>query len=222
MGELLRRRAMMAASGGGEPIDCPYITDGLIFWLDGIDRGGVSGKWIDLIGGKTFTLRNVTELDNGVKFLSNGYGTHAGPVSDNWANETIEVATASMSYLNKCILCPSNSSPVGIGLITSSSGGYFMLNIDGVSKAKWSGLSTASRVSANNTNAVVNGSSKSKSSTDNWGANTTGTTYLGCRYTTAASRYMNGTLYSLRIYNRHLSVAEMQANQAVDVARFNL
>lgn len=28
-----------------------YIDDGLVFWLDGIDKGGVHGKWIDLVGG---------------------------------------------------------------------------------------------------------------------------------------------------------------------------
>lgn len=222
MGELLRRRAMVQTGGAPSPVECPYITDGLIFWLDGINRGGVAGQWTDLIGGKAFTLFNVTELANGVFFSASGYGTHDGPISDNWADETIEIATASMSYANKCILCPAQSSPVGIGFITASSGGHFNLNLDGEKIRKWTGLTTASRVSANNSYAVVNGASRARSTEDSWGGNTTGTTYLGRRYVSSASRYMNGTLHSLRIYNRHLSIAEMQANQSVDAARFNL
>ena len=223
MGELLRRRAMMAPSGAGpSPVECPYITDGLIFWLDGINRGGVSGQWTDLIGGKTFTLYGVTELANGVVFSSSGYGTHDGPISANWADETLEFAVGSMSLKNKCFLCPASASPVGIGYISASTYGNFNINIDGASANRWAGPDTGSRISANSSYAVADGSSINKSSTDYWGANKTATTYLGCRNTTSRSKYINGTLYSLRIYSRHLSIAEMQANQVVDVARFSL
>lgn len=48
----LRRRMMMQQ--GGEPLP-EYIQDGLVFWLDGIDKGNITGKWIDLIGGIEFT-----------------------------------------------------------------------------------------------------------------------------------------------------------------------
>lgn len=221
---MLRRRSMMAqASGAGpSPVECPYITDGLIFWLDGINRGGVAGQWTDLIGGKTFMLYNVTELANGVTFSSSGYGTHSGPISENWANETIEIAKSNSNIANRCFLCPAKASPVGIGLITASSGATFSINVDGATASKWNTNNQPKRISANNSYSVSDGSSKTRASTDSWGGNTSTVTYLGCRYITAASRYMNGTLYSLRIYNRHLSVAEMQANQAVDAARFNL
>lgn len=223
MGDLLRRRAMMQQASGNSPaVECPYITDGLIFWLDGIYRGGKPGKWIDLIGGKEFTLYDVTELTNGVVFSSSGYGTHDGPISTNWADETLEFAVGSMSLKNKCFLCPASASPVGIGYISASTYGAFNINIDGASVDRWSGPNTGSRISANSSYAVADGSSINKASTDHWGANKTTTTYLGCRNTTSRSKYINGTLYSLRIYSRHLSIAEMQANQVVDVARFSL
>lgn len=46
--ELMRRRMMMEASG--LPFD--YVQDGLVFQLDGINRGTTdSTKWIDLVGG---------------------------------------------------------------------------------------------------------------------------------------------------------------------------
>ena len=220
MGELLIRRRELILTNGGTPIVCPYITDGLIFWLDGINRGGITGKWTDLIGGKTFTLNNVTELENGVTFSSSGYGTYSGAVSANWQTETIEMAIAPMSIRNKCFLSPANASVFGIGLITATSVDQFSINTDGSSNKKWNCVSSTARLSANKSYAVVNGVSRNQNTNDSWSKNTSGTTYLGCRYTSSRSRYMNGTLYSLRIYNRQLSVSEMQSNQAIDVARF--
>lgn len=39
---------------GHSASESDYIKDGLVFWLDGIDKGGEEGKWIDLVGGVKF------------------------------------------------------------------------------------------------------------------------------------------------------------------------
>lgn len=59
-----------------------YIQDGLVFHLDGIERG--ESGWTDLIGGKKFTLYNCTLNDDNVEFngtssygKDTGYGTLA-------------------------------------------------------------------------------------------------------------------------------------------------
>ena len=222
---MLRRRAMMAqASGAGpSPVECPYITDGLIFWLDGINRGGVAGQWTDLIGGKTFTLYNVTENEDCVTFSNQGYGICNGAISSNWETETLEFAVKSIGITSRCFLCQPNTSPSGIGFITQNSGYQFNININGERQAIWNANSGVRMLSANNSFAVINGTQKTKkTSTDSWAGNQTNNTYLCCRMTTSMSRYFGGTVHSVRIYNRHLSVEEMQANQAVDAARFNL
>jgi hypothetical protein len=52
-----------------------YISDGLIFELDGLDKGSTSSYcWVDKVGGKTFTnAGGVEELSNGFRF--NGTST---------------------------------------------------------------------------------------------------------------------------------------------------
>jgi hypothetical protein len=52
-----------------------YISDGLIFELDGLDKGSTSSYcWVDKVGGKTFTnAGGVEELNNGFRF--NGTST---------------------------------------------------------------------------------------------------------------------------------------------------
>lgn len=221
MVELLRRRELILPSGSPSPVECPYITDGLIFWLDGLNQGGESGYWIDRIGGKRFTLHGCTQSGTGVGFSNGGYATYSGAISNNWQNETIEIAISSMAMKNKCWVCPANATTIGIGLVSSTSADQFSINMDGASYKKWNGVSNFARLSANGSYCVINGAQKTKNATsDTWSKNQTTTTYLGCRYTTSASRYCGGTMYNIRIYNRILSVAEMQANQAIDVQRF--
>jgi hypothetical protein len=47
-----------------------YISDGLIFELDGLDKGSTGSYcWVDKVGGKTFTnAGGVEELNNGFRF----------------------------------------------------------------------------------------------------------------------------------------------------------
>lgn len=226
MGELLMRRREMILPGGEEPIECPYITDGLIFWLDGIERGGVTGQWKDLIGGKIFTLYGVTEETDGVTFAgtTSSYGIYNGAVSSDWKIETIEATRATSEGTNACIFCPAGaSSPIGIGLIFASAKDNCCIQIDGSTYSKFLTYSGWKRLSLNKDHGIRNGSvSVSKSGTDSWGKNTSGNTYLGVRYTSSLAKPFSGKLNSIRIYNRWLTEDEMKANQAVDATRFNV
>lgn len=53
MTDLLLHRRLMQQQGGG--LINGYVADGLMLYLDGIDKGGTSGVWTDLIGGEVFT-----------------------------------------------------------------------------------------------------------------------------------------------------------------------
>ena len=226
MGELLRRRALMAASSGGAaPIDCPYITDGLIFWLDGLRKGDNTGIWPELVGGKDFTLIGATFTEKGIYFgnSTSNYGYYDGPVSEDFNNETIELAfNGFTSYQNNTIFSqPMVDGKVGASFIVGSDTVNTSMALDGVSRARWTGLKAAKTASVNMSYAVENGRALSKGSNDSWGANTSGRTFVSARTAGSANRFKN-QIFCIRIYNRRLSVAEMQHNQAIDVERFGI
>ena len=71
----LRRNLMMQMVKPQET----YITNGLVLWLDGINRGGISGKWKNLVGDHIVTMTGLyTELSDGIEFPATstpyGYG----------------------------------------------------------------------------------------------------------------------------------------------------
>lgn len=218
MGNLLMRRREMVLHDQVSPIVCPYITDGLIFWLDGIERGGIAGQWKDLIGGKIFVLNNVTEGTDCVRLfgIKTSYGLCSGPVSADFNSETIECAVSSFPTMAALLNPPLINGFVGIGLIRSDDYSYGM---DGAENCIW-GLGESKTVSVNSDVAASNKVQGYKTGSSTWGANTSGNTYLGRRSTGA--RCFSGDIYSLRIYNRKLSLAEMLQNQSVDNERFNL
>jgi hypothetical protein len=45
-----------------------YVQDGLVFQLDGIEKGGVDGVWKDLVGNKDFILFNCITNPNNIEF----------------------------------------------------------------------------------------------------------------------------------------------------------
>ena len=211
-----RRRMLMQ-----DKIYCPYITDGLIFWLDGICKGTDPTIWKDLIGRKNFALNNCSFTTNGVRFASGSYGEFDGAISNDWGNETIEIAVNTSTTQNCFVLPPYDENGTGIGAIQGNTTN-FGFRIDGgdYRKYDWShGWKTAS---VNNSYGVRNLTSVRRVTvTDHWGANNTGKTYIGRRVPSNSYQFA-GIMHCIRIYNRHLSIAEMQANQQIDNIRFNL
>ena len=71
-----------------------YVQDGLVFQLDGIDKGNVEGAWVDRKAGRQFTLNNCIVNSNNIEF--NGTDSEAID-NDNYTlptvpkNYTIEV-----------------------------------------------------------------------------------------------------------------------------------
>ena len=64
--KILKNGIILWEGIGDIPTAASYIQDGLVFQLDGIERG--DSGWTDLIGGKKFTLYNCTLNDNNVEF----------------------------------------------------------------------------------------------------------------------------------------------------------
>ena len=71
-----------------------YVQDGLVFQLDGIDKGNVEGAWVDRKAGRQFTLNNCIVNSDNIEF--NGTDSEAID-NDNYTlptvpeNYTIEV-----------------------------------------------------------------------------------------------------------------------------------
>ena len=63
-----------------------YIQDGLVFQLDGIDKGNVEGAWVDRKAGRQFTLNNCIVNSDNIEF--NGTDSEAID-NDNYTLPTV-------------------------------------------------------------------------------------------------------------------------------------
>lgn len=222
MNELLLRRRIMQMMSEESLASVPegYVTDGLIFFLDGAQKGVDNTKWSDIVGGKTFKLTDCTFVAKGVEFNgSTSEGEFDGAISHNYLNETIEFVGYSNDWKSKAVLWQTKGDgDIGIGAAVGSSLAVTM-RLDGVAGAMWRVSATnAVRYSGNEDYCVRNGTQITSTAPNYFNYTETGKTWLGRRPTGALR--MDGTIYAIRIYNRKLSVAEMQQNQAVDLQRY--
>ena len=63
-----------------------YVQDGLVFQLDGIDKGNVEGAWVDRKAGRQFTLNNCIVNSDNIEF--NGTDSEAID-NDNYTLPTV-------------------------------------------------------------------------------------------------------------------------------------
>lgn len=217
---LLRRRGMMMAQGGG--IDNPYIQNGLVFWLDGIEKGSTPNAWTDRIGGIVFTSDNAEEL-------TNAWRTGSGKKLINSTSLIFESRTSTIELAIERESLDNTQSDIFSSLDTSC----ITLSIDNAYiyishrneigfriQSTTPGLSSIAPycVSVRQNLAVVNGVSKTTTSHAAVGSSTYNS--IGSR---GNGNYpFSGKIYAVRIYDRFLSESEMLHNQSVDNIRFNL
>lgn len=209
----LRRHIMMQQGGGG------YIQDGLILWLDGRDFVS-GGDWVDRINNVHFikATGNALNVDGGVYINKNdNFKTNNSYIS---GARTIEACfrlkDASSQYI---YVSPSWN----FGTPTYNPGYWF----GGCSNYRTEiGLyQTSARTFSFTTDRERIVANKIQRSITSTGFPTGGDVYAtgGDCIATRLNRYdslFNGTIYSIRIYNRKLSIEEMIANQQVDYDLF--
>ena len=216
MGALLSRRRYMGG-GGGAPTD--YIRNGLVFHLDGIDKGENEGYWTDLVGGCKYSLpaSGVTSIANGVEFTSMVTMPLVNGTVPNGTDKTIEVVVFKKS---------GSGTPAGVFQVNTvaTSGDiavYFNDNHKNVFMQRRKcvyespALNVLSRYSYNLDVCCVNEVQGTFSDSDYWSVQTPG---VGSGYKN--TRGMIGIIHSIRIYDRKLSLNEMIANQKYDLIRF--
>lgn len=214
----------MVSSGGSSPYDkYGYIKDGKIFHLDGIDVGDTVNEWTDLVNGYVYSKDGATRLTNGWSLNTTTMKCPQYDFLPANANQTIEVVLKPTSS--------SGSQPIwmqqGNNTFTNNSILFFYNNgqITFLQRNKTYAIKFTENayhcISLNLDRGLVNGVAKSpQTKTDYWN-NSTNYSCIGTRNGVTSSHY-NGSIYSIRVYNRKLSAAEMLHNQQVDNERFNL
>lgn len=194
------------------PLTQDYISSGLAFRLDGINKGNTSGSWTDLVGNLKFPLTNATAGSNYVEF--NGTGSIQAESSTTLSQDscTIEV---NGDISNGVILLPSSLG--GIAAIISSDKKYFCYGTKSAPRYRID--SSNKYISANTDNGVHDLYVASKETNDSWTQQIDGKIKIGGRNT---DYFYTGKIYAIRIYNRKLSIIEMRHNQRRDIERFEL
>lgn len=192
-----------------------YIKDGLVFWLDGIDKGPTEGKWTDLVGGMEFSPIGAVEWGSDyvrgmLEANENVYSPYDGSTS-----EGCYTADSPLPIL-VLLLWPGAASLRGI--CTGFAHGGFIINRK-PNIMNWCDNSYYQYVgghtfSCNMERLCQNGLLAHALRVEGWvdrGGNAR-VDYTDC----------GAKVHSLRIYNRLLNEEEMRHNQEVDRRRFNL
>ena len=197
---------------------CPYITDGLVLWMDGIKKGNVTGAWVDQIAGHVFQGTNnptfgpdyVATSRTDDSFLYN----ETFPVYSS-GEATIELAISDHTDVTQLIFMPKTSAGgIAFGLYNNT--GIIWSSDSRQSIVKATGIKTAS---VKQGLAITNGISATMSGSNMWGGGNTVYNYIGRRQ--SGTTY-TGKIHAIRVYNRQLSESEMLHNQKLDNKRFNL
>lgn len=225
-----------------------YVQDGLVFHLDGIDKGGVDGQWTDLIGGVDFPNHDAIELENGWQFTGGyqylGYANNASKSLNFSPDEcTVEVccyddsvnnaAGSTYSGLSLFYFGAQNSqgtnatNPIYMNLCYYKDQRYINGMYVGNSVSVWGDDYVESDsphiISMNKDRAFDNGHELNSLGATHWDSISGGRT-IGAKWhpSSQLSNFCFGKIYAIRIYNRILSANEMLQNQRVDNARFNM
>lgn len=210
---VIRRRLLMQDAN-----KCPYITDGLVLWMDGIKKGNVTGAWVDQIAGHVF--QGVNNPGFGSDYIAtdaagNSYLANTSLPPYRSENATIEIALSDHDNSTQLVFMPqTGSGGVAFGLYAGSK--IIWASDTRRSMVNASDVKTAS---VNIRNAMVNGIAAATAGSDLWVGGSSGTSYIGRR---ASGNPYTGKIHAIRIYNRILTPEEMLFNQRNDNKRFNL
>ena len=203
-----------------------YVQNGLIFHLDGIDKGQGS-DWTDLIGGIQFSANGGATSTSNSWHFNGANSSYLSSINGAWnsiggsQDFTVEVCySRDRSNTNVFLFRfgQDNYSP-----IYYFNGQYITwLQNENVYNVSFLPNYSKYTVSLNNDQGYVNKTILQKSSTTDYWDKQNQIILGGGVGGSAANNPLYGNLYSIRIYNRKLSRAEQLQNMEVDNQRFNL
>lgn len=198
-----------------------YVEDGLVLWLDGIDKGSTPGAWVDKAAGYVFEAVNGFEDGAdyvGLNAASTQHLRNASFVVPDAITGTIEVVITDYAA-KSLIFMPKNNDQLAFGITTAGD----KIICSTMSNVKTIGFTFGSKAFSvcNNVRVIIDGTAAAFSTNDAWGGADSTYCYIGCR-NTSNPNYATAKIHSIRIYDRVLTETEILHNQRVDNARFNL
>jgi hypothetical protein len=245
--EVRKQVTMTAAKAAQHDTIDDYIQDGLIFHLDGINKGEVENQWTDLIGGVDFPNHGAVALENGWQFNGAeymGYIDTSKSLLFNGDECTIEVCfedtalnQGAGSHDAGMFLVGLGASPakgsnaqnaIYVNTVHNNNGTKYINGVYvGTSDSVWMDnlIDTIAKntLSMNKSVAVHNGTELETLGANHW-ANVKGGRTIGAQWhsNSGLTEYATGKIFSIRVYNKLLTKAEMIHNQHVDNVRFSL
>lgn len=214
-----------------------YVQDGLVFQLDGIDKGNVEGAWVDRKAGRQFTLNNCIVNSDNIEFN----GTDSSAVdNDNYTlptvpeNYTIEVVLyygGGSGILTQNSTATSYGSPMMVSLYSTAyylTIGRKLYAVEALPENKYMCLQALAKGKTDsiqvNCNGDVLASRKGNDSIIKNDFFAYGRPSIGCVWTSSSDRagQLSGKVYSIRLYNRLLTEEERYNNMVVDYMRFRI
>ena len=248
--EVIRTVSLLASKaaeeGGGDTpvVEDDYISDGLVLNLDGTDRGGASGHWVDKVDGYDFALGSgATEQAKGVQFDANDeWGTCLSQALSNalpgYNAGTIEVCFTPLSGFSatntprtlfladqaaKICAIYANYTSSGITFFHGA-GGYSQENaIENCKRTIPAIESGLQRISANTARLVQNGvlnSNGTSSGSMQYSNKGIGVMIGGRSGSSVTDVPAMAVIHAIRVYSRQLTESEMSHNQAIDLAKY--
>ena len=213
-----------------------YVQDGLVFQLDGIDKGNVEGAWVDRKAGRQFTLNNCIVNSNNIEF--NGTDSEAID-NDNYTfptvpeNYTIEVVLyyGGGTILTEDSTTTSYGSPMMVALYSTANYltiGRRLYAVEALPENKYMCLQAQAKGNTNTIQVNCNGDVlATRQGTDSIINNdffAHGQASIGCVWTSSSEKagHLLGKVYSIRLYNRLLTDEERYNNMVVDYMRFRI
>lgn len=203
-----------------------YVQDGLYLHFDGKQKGGVANRWTSVVGSGYFTNYGATFNSDHVYFdgvddylRSTSYSSTAFPTR---TNGTIEFVIDNENTGATSVVLIGRGNGGRLAAAIQADGGILYASDNTSARSYNYPISTISKGSFSVSSAryYQNGSLMSLSSGKTYlsGVNTS-YNYIGGRN---SGSYFKGKIYSIRMYTRQLTQAEVMQNLSVDNLRFNL
>ena len=224
-----------------------YIQDGLVFHLDGINKGGVDNQWTDLIGGVDFPNHGAIELENGWQFDGTGYLGYANDATkslpfiagnctveiafyDNMINQQVGTVNAGMTLFffgANSVTGSNDTNCVYLAYDYAYNEKYINGMYVGNTTNVWADslIETLAphTLSINKDRAFDNELALTSLGKNHWDSISGGRTIGAKQHPSAGlGNFAIGKIFAIRIYNRILTETEMRHNQNIDNNRFNL
>lgn len=212
----------------GNAIPTEYVSDGLVFQIDGIlDQSRIPQPIVAQWQGST---KYFTEYRGAVARNSANNGWYfdgatclyvqGNTVAVNYATSTIEVVFKDYNGFTKNNFLFGTGRSDGNNIIAGTNTGYkFIYTPEANPAYEMQPTTDIVTVSASSAIGMSNGESLTASGSHSFAR--WGLTSIGGKPNTA-NYDLYGEIYAIRVYNRQLSISEVRNNQRLDMSRFNI